>query len=202
MGGFTLAGAHGLFAREQKIYLQATRRWRNIAKVTIAKVQGRCIAGGLMLACACDLIVASDDTTFCDPVVTMGVCGIAWSVHPRELRPRNSKRLLFTADSWSAAEAHRLGMVNRAMPRAELSSNILALAKRITEKPAFALKVTKEAINRTVDIMGQPAAIDQAFALHQPCHAYNMQEFGSLIDPTCVPQPVRGKTPLGVGSTA
>ena len=121
-GGFAEANAHGRFAREQEIYLQITRRWRNLAKPTIAEVQGKCIAGGLMLAWACDLIVASDDAQFCDPVVTMGVCGVEWFVHPWELGPRKAKELLFTADSWSAQEAHQLGMVNHVVPRAELSA--------------------------------------------------------------------------------
>ncbi len=86
-GGFAEANAHGRFAREQEIYLQITRRWRNLAKPTIAEVHGKCIAGGLMLAWACDLIVASDDAQFCDPVVTMGVCGVEWFVHPVGARP-------------------------------------------------------------------------------------------------------------------
>lgn len=196
-GGFAEPNAHGRFAREQEIYLQATRRWRNTAKVTIAEVQGRCIAGGLMIAWACDLIVASDDAVFCDPVVTMGVCGVEWFVHPWELGPRKAKELLFTADNWDAAEAHRLGMVNRVVPRASLKSEVLDLAVRIASKPAFALKLTKEAVNRSVDIMGQPQAIDQAFALHQLCHAHNLQEFGTIIDPSGVPQAVRDKpTPV------
>jgi enoyl-CoA hydratase len=110
-GGFAEANAHGRFAREQEIYLQITRRWRNLAKPTIAEVHGKCIAGGLMLAWACDIIVASSDAEFCDPVVTMGVCGVEWFVHPWELGPRKAKELLFTADAWSADEAHRLGMV-------------------------------------------------------------------------------------------
>ena len=116
-GGFAEPNAHGRFAREQEIYLQITRRWRNLAKPTIAEVHGKCIAGGLMLAWACDLIVASDDAEFCDPVVTMGVCGVEWFVHPWELGPRKAKELLFTADVWSAEEAHRLGMVNHVVPR-------------------------------------------------------------------------------------
>ncbi|MGY4340398.1 enoyl-CoA hydratase/carnithine racemase [Bradyrhizobium sp. LM2.9] len=90
-GGFAEPNAHGRFAREQEIYLQITRRWRNLAKPTIAEVHGKCIAGGLMLAWICDLIVASDDAQFCDPVVTMGVCGVEWFVHPWELGPRKAQ---------------------------------------------------------------------------------------------------------------
>ena len=101
-GGFAEPNAHGRFAREQEIYLQITRRWRNLAKPTIAEVHGKCIAGGLMLAWACDLIVASHDAEFCDPVVTMGVCGVEWFVHPWELGPRKAKEFLYTADVWSA----------------------------------------------------------------------------------------------------
>ncbi|QDL96235.1 enoyl-CoA hydratase [Rhodopseudomonas palustris] len=182
-GGFREPGAHGRMAREQEIYLQITRRWRNLAKPTIAEVHGKCIAGGLMLAWACDLIVASDNAEFCDPVVTMGVCGVEWFVHPWELGPRKAKELLFTADSWSAQDAHQLGMVNHVVPAAELSAFTMALAQRIAAKPSFALKMTKEAVNRSVDIQGQPAAIDQAFALHQLCHAHNLQEFGMIVDP-------------------
>ena len=69
------------------------------------------------------------------------------------------------------------------VPRGDLSSFTLALARRIAAKPAFALKLSKEAVNRSIDIMGQPAAIDQAFALHQLCHAHNLQEFGMVVDP-------------------
>ena len=182
-GGFAEPGAHGRFAREQEIYLQMTRRWRDLAKPTIAEVQGRCIAGGLMLAWACDLIVAADDAQFCDPVVTMGVCGVEWFVHPWELGPRKAKEFLFTADTWSAAEAHRLGMVNQVVARADLARYTLDLASRIAAKPAFALKMAKAAVNGTLDIMGQQNAINHTFGLHHLCHAHNMQEFGMVVDP-------------------
>jgi enoyl-CoA hydratase len=127
------------------------------------------------------------------------VCGVEWFVHPWELGARKAKEFLFTADSWSAEEAHRLGMVNRVIPRADLRRETLALAQRIAEKPAFALKVTKEAVNRSIDVMGQPAAIDQAFALHQLCHAHNLQEFGSIIDPGGVPEAVRKSPSVAAG---
>ena len=192
-GGFALGGAEGRFGREQEIYLQITRRWRNLPKPTIAQVQGKCIAGGLMLAWACDIIVASEDAQFCDPVVTMGVCGVEWFVHPWELGPRKAKELLFTADSWSAREAESFGMVNRVYPRETLAQSVMEMARKIAAKPSFALKMTKEAVNRSVDLMGQQSGIDQAFGLHQLCHAHNMLQFGTVIDPMGMPGAVANK---------
>ena len=192
-GGFEAPGTEGRFAREQEIYLQNPRRWRNLSKPTIAQVQGRCIAGGLMLAWACDLIVASDDAQFCDPVVTMGVCGVEWFVHPFELGPRKAKELLWTAESWSAQEAWRLGMVNHVVPRPALSEFVLGLAGKIATKPTFAVKTVKTAVNNTLDIMGQNSAIEQAFGLHHLCHAHNMLQFGMLVDPSGLHPSVRKK---------
>ena len=196
-GGFTEAAAHGRYAREQEIYLQSTRRWRNLSKPTIAEVQGKCIAGGLMLAWACDLIIASDDATFCDPVVTMGVCGVEWFVHPWELGPRKAKELLFTADVGAAEEARGFGMVNHVVKRADLAAFTLAMAERIAQKPAFALKLTKEAVNRTLDIQGQQTAIDSVFGLHHLCHAHNQEAFGMTVDPAGMPASVANRAKSG-----
>lgn len=190
-GGFLFEGAEGYMAHEEEVYLGMCRRWRNIPKPTIAQVQGKCIAGGLMLAWVCDLIVASDDAAFQDPVVQMGVCGVEWFAHPWELGHRKAKELLFTADWFSAEEAHRLGMVNQVVPRAELGQYTLQLAGRIAAKPSFALKLTKEAINQALDVAGQAQSINAAFSLHQLCHSHNMQRFGSLIDPSGIPPAVR-----------
>ena len=183
-GGFTERPIHARYAREMEIYLDATKRWRNLEKPTIAQVQGRCIAGGLMLAWACDLIVASDDATFCDPVVAMGVCGVEWFAHPFELGVRKAKELLWTASSWTAQEAQGFGMVNRVVPRAGLAEATLELASAIAAKPAFAVRATKAAVNGAQDAMGMPLAMDRAFALHQLCHAHNLVEFGSIVDPS------------------
>lgn len=56
-------------SREEEIYVGFSERWRNIPKPTIVAVQGKCIAGGLMLAWPCDLIIASDDASSADPTV-------------------------------------------------------------------------------------------------------------------------------------
>jgi enoyl-CoA hydratase len=115
-------------------------------------------------------------------------------VHPFELGPRKAKELLFTADRWTAQEAHRLGMVNHVVARKELPGFVLDLAARIASKPAFALKMTKEAVNRAMDVSGQQATIEHAFALHQLCHAHNLQEFGMVVDPAGLHPSVRKPT--------
>jgi enoyl-CoA hydratase len=69
-------GAEAIYVRESELYLGMCRRWRELPKPTIAMVHGACVAGGLMLAWACDLIVAADDAFFADPVVKMGIPGV------------------------------------------------------------------------------------------------------------------------------
>ena len=82
------AGADARYAREMEVYLGMCRRWREIPKPVIAMVHGACIAGGLMLAWVCDLIVAADDAFFADPVVRMGIPGVEYFAHPWVLGPR------------------------------------------------------------------------------------------------------------------
>jgi enoyl-CoA hydratase len=186
--GFKRDGAHGRFAREKEIYLEMTRRWRNLPKPTIAQVSGKCIAGGLMLAWACDLIIASEDAMFQDPVVAMGVCGVEFFMHPWELGPRKAKEFLFTADWWTAEEAFRLGMVNHVVPDEKIEDFTLEMAKKIAKKPLFALKMTKKAVNQTLDTMGQQTAIESVFALHQICHGHNEKIHGIGMDPRGIPR--------------
>ena len=164
-------GIHALHNREREIYLDMCRRWRDLPKPTIAMVQGKCIAGGLALAWVCDMIVASDDASFVDPVTGWGVAGIEYFAHPYELGIRKAKELLFTADWWSAEEAHRLGMVNHVVPRAELESFSLSLAERIAQKPMMALRFVKQMVNVAQDNQGMRTSMETSFALHHLCHA-------------------------------
>ncbi|HEY8570987.1 enoyl-CoA hydratase [Phenylobacterium sp.] len=193
--GFGCAGAEGRMAREKEIYLGLSERWRNIPKPTIAAVQGKCIAGGLMLAWPCDLIVAADDAQFADNTVAMGVGGVEYFAHPWELGPRKAKELLFTSDWLTAQEARALGMVNQVVPAAELEAFVLALAQKIATKPLFALKLAKEAVNAAEDAQGRVQAMGAAFALHQLAHSHNMQVHGMPVDPAGLQVRGKAKTP-------
>jgi enoyl-CoA hydratase len=168
-------GAESRYARESEVYLGMCRRWRELPKPTIAMVQGACIAGGLMLAWCCDLIVASDDAFFADPVVKMGIPGVEYFAHPFVLGPRIAKEFLFTADRISAARGHELGMVNRVVPRSELEAETLAMAARIAQMPRLGLALTKRAVNQVEDLMGLQAGLDAVFALHHLAHAHNAE---------------------------
>jgi enoyl-CoA hydratase len=163
------------YAREMEVYLGMCRRWREIPKPTIAMVQGACIAGGLMLAWVCDLIVAADDAFFADPVVRMGIPGVEYFAHPWVLGPRAAKEFLFTGDRFDAARAHQLGMVNRVVPRAGLESETLKLAGRIAEMPRFGLALAKKAVNQAEDQMGLRSGMDSVFGLHHFAHAHNAE---------------------------
>ena len=185
--GFECAGAEGRMSVEKEIYLGFSERWRNIAKPTIAQVQGKVIAGGLMLIWPCDIIIAAENAQFADNTVGMGVNGVEYLAHPWELGPRKAKELLFTSDWIDARDAHRLGMVNHVVPLDELESFTLTLARRIAKKPGFALKLAKESVNAAEDTQGRASAMATAFALHQLAHSHNMQVHGLPIDPAGVP---------------
>ena len=166
-------GGEQLYAREQEVYLGMCRRWRELPKPTIAMVHGACIAGGLMLAWVCDLIVASDDAFFQDPVVRMGIPGVEYFAHPYELNPRIAKEFLFTGERMTAARAYAMGMVNRTFPAAELEAATYALAASVARQPRMGLALTKQAINHAEDLQGKRAAMDAAFAWHHFAHAHN-----------------------------
>ncbi|MGB4136885.1 MAG: enoyl-CoA hydratase [Microbacterium sp.] len=159
------------WTRESEVYLGMSRRWREAPKPTVAAVQGACIAGGLMLAWSCDLIVAADDAFFTDPVVKMGIPGVEFFAHPWVMGPRMAKEFLFTARRVGAEEAGRRGWVNRVVPRAELESSTRALAAEIAEMPPFGLMLAKRAVNLAEDMMGQRLGMDATFALHHLGHA-------------------------------
>jgi len=161
-----------LYDWETRGYMAMARRWRDVPKPSIAAVQGKCIAAGLMLCWPCDLIVAADDAEFSDPVIFMGVGGgVEYHGHTWELGPRKAKEMLFTGGAVTADEARQLGMVNHVVPRDELMDATLELAARIARQDAFALRMAKRAVNRTLDIQGFSSAVDHCFDLHHMGHA-------------------------------
>jgi enoyl-CoA hydratase len=163
--------ADALYDWETRHYLHYAKTWREVPKPSIAAVQGKCIAGGLMLCWPCDLIIAADNAQFSDPVLAMGICGVELHAHTWELGPRKAKELLFTGDSITAHQAEQLGMVNKVVPLDQLLPETMTMAHKIAKNDAFSLRMAKRAVNRTLDIQGFTSSIDAVFDMHHVGHA-------------------------------
>lgn len=174
-------GGEFLYAREQEVYLGMCRRWREIPKPTIAMVQGACIAGGLMLAWVCDMIIASDDSFYQDPVVRMGIPGVEYFAHVHELNPRIAKEFLFLGERMPAERAYQMGMLNRVVPREQLQEETFSVADRIAKMPRLGLQLTKQAVNNAEDIMGKRSTMDMVFGLHHFAHVHNENVSGDKL---------------------
>ena len=155
---------------EQRYFGYCMRIW-DFPKPTIAQVQGGCIAAGLMLANMCDLIVASEDAFFSDPVThTMGAASLEVLIHPWVLGLRQAKEMLFTGERISAQQAREFGMVNRVVANDRLGEDTLALAQRIAKAPPFAMQLLKKSLNRSMDVQGMRQALSAHFDVHQLSH--------------------------------
>jgi enoyl-CoA hydratase len=171
--GGTRQGAEKLMLQEWHYYFENTRRWRNLRKITIAEVHGTVFAAALMLAWACDLIVAAEGTVFTDVVGTrLGMCGVEYFGHPWEFGPRRAKELLLTGDTIDAEECHRLGMVSKIFPADRLQESTEEFARRIASVPTMAALLIKEAVNQTVDNMGFYNALNACFTMHELNHSH------------------------------
>ncbi|MBC8364673.1 MAG: enoyl-CoA hydratase [Actinobacteria bacterium] len=160
----------GKFEHEKVMYFDRCLRIRDFPKPTIAAVNGSCVAAGLMLACMCDLIVAADDAVFSNPVLRMTGAAVEILVEPWEMPARKAKEFLLAAEKFSAADAERLGMVNRVVPADRLLVEAHELADRIAKVPPATAQVVKRSINKTLDLMGQRDAWDYHFMAHHWMH--------------------------------
>jgi enoyl-CoA hydratase len=158
----------------------ALKIW-DLPKPVIAQVQGACVAGAFMVANMCDLMVASEDAFFADPVChSLGTAGVEILVHPWAVGLRAAKDMLYTGRRLSAKEGFDMGMVNRLVPREELENATMALAEQVARAAPFAIKLMKRSLNRSFDIQGFRTSLQAHFDTHQLSH--NSAEFRRLRD--------------------
>lgn len=157
--------------REREQLFERALYLRNLPKPTIAAVQGACVAGGLLFSQMCDLVVASDDAFFYNPLPRMGGVALELLIEPWDMGVRKAKRYLFTGERIPAAVAAELGMVTDLVPRERLSEEVGSLAAKIAEMPPVTISLIKQSLNRTQDLMGMRDALEYHFAVHHLGHA-------------------------------
>jgi enoyl-CoA hydratase/carnithine racemase len=143
--------------------------------VTVAAIHGHCIGGGVVLAAACDLRVATTDTNFAIPEVDLGI-PLAWGGIPRlvrEIGPAVTKDLVLTCRPFTAEEAKALGLLNRVVGPDELASVVDELAETLATKSALTLEATKRHVDAVTRAVADTAhswsdADGLVTALHDP----------------------------------
>lgn len=144
-------------------------------KPTIAAVDGWCLAGACELAMACDMIVATDRAQFGEPEIRFG-SGPVTLLMPFILGQKKTMELLLTGDTISAAEAERLGMINRVVAPEALDQTVAQLAQKIALTPLITLRLTKIALTRAYEAMGLRNAVNSNLDLAATLNAAQAPE--------------------------
>ena len=126
----------------------------NLARPVIAAINGPALGGGCELALACDLRIAAESASFGQLEIRHGILPGAGGTQrlPRVVGLARAKELLYSGDIIDAAEAHRIGLVNRVAADATLAVEAAAWAAKLARMPQFALRLTKYAVNDGVDV--------------------------------------------------
>jgi enoyl-CoA hydratase len=151
--------------------------WR-CPKPVIAQVHGYALAGGLELAMACDLIVASDDARLGEPEIRFGSAPVTLLM-PFLIGQKKTRELLMTGDLIDAKEAERIGLVNRVVPAAQLEAEVDALADRIARVPPDVMAPTKLMLNRAMEVAGFAEAVELGLDIQS---FVNMSETSRAFD--------------------
>jgi 2-(1,2-epoxy-1,2-dihydrophenyl)acetyl-CoA isomerase len=135
-------------------------------KPVIAGVNGTAAGGGCHLALACDLVVMATEARFIEVFVRRGIIPDAGGCYllPRLVGPQKAKELMFFGDDVGAAEAERIGLVNRVVPRADLDKVLTEWAERLATLPTKSIGMTKALINRSLESSRPVALAEEAWA--------------------------------------
>jgi len=142
--------AYAFVSRAQAMY----NRIEDLDKPVIAAVSGLALGGGCELTMACDIRIAAENARFGQPEIKIGVIpgGGGTQRLPRLVGVGRAKELLFSGDPIDAAEAHRIGLVNKVVPVENLMDEARNMARTYCERPTFAMKMTKTAVNEGMNM--------------------------------------------------
>lgn len=176
LDGFPTVGDVGL-RQAADVGRQMAEALEAMRAISIARIQGWCVGGGLVVAAACDLRVAAESARFSIPEIDLGI-PLAWGGIPRlvrEIGPALTKELVITCREFSPAEAQAAGFLNRVVKEDQLDDVVAGLAADIAAKPALPVAATKQHVNAvTAQMVGAARAWSDADSL-----------IGGLLDPEC-----------------
>ena len=145
-----------LFARCSDVMQQVT----HLRQPVIACVGGVATAAGCQLVASCDLAVAGATARFATPGVNIGLfCSTPMVALTRTVAPKHAMEMLLTGELIGAAEAHRIGLINRVVPDEDLESATAALAEKIAAKSPLTIAVGKEAYHNQRDLTAADAYV-------------------------------------------
>ena len=137
-----IAAFHGLF-----------RRLADFEPVTVAEVHGHALGGGCELAAFCDLVLASEEATFGQPEIQLGLFPpVTAAAFPYFVHGKKTLELMLTGERVDAREAQRIGLVNQVWPAEEFASEAASFVERLSSRSAVALRLAKKAYYAGVDV--------------------------------------------------
>ncbi|HET9229035.1 MAG TPA: enoyl-CoA hydratase/isomerase family protein [Thermoanaerobaculia bacterium] len=154
----------------------AIRKLRDLSAVTVAAVQGHCLGGGMELALACDLVVATESARFGQPEIELGCYPpVAAALYPSLIGPGRTLDLLLTGRTLTCEEAERMGLVARRVEN--LDEGLAKLSAEILSKSAAVVRLTKKAVRAGRD-RGFSEALDESERLYldELCPTADMAE--------------------------
>jgi len=155
-------GGRSFFARTCRLCSTMMMSVVQLPQPVIACVQGAASAAGCQLVASCDLAVAAADATFATPGVNIGLfCTSPMVALSRNVAPKHAMEMLLTGDAMSAADACRIGLVNRVVPPGEERTEAMRLARSIASKSATAIRFGKQAFHTEL-AMGLADAYEHA----------------------------------------
>jgi enoyl-CoA hydratase len=150
-------------------------------KPVIAQVHGYALAGGLELAMACDLIVAAEDARLGEPEIRFGSAPVTLLM-PFVIGQKRTRELLMTGDLIDAAEAERIGLINRVVAADRLEAEVDALAEKLARVPPDVMAPTKLMLNRAMDAAGFASAVELGLDLQSFVNmSATAREFDAIV---------------------
>ena len=148
-GGMTDLERH----RSRDLFVDLFALMDSLGKPIVGRINGHALAGGLGLACACDLLVSTDTATFGTPEINLGI----WPMMIQAILSRNLPRKVLLememlGDRWTATQLQGLGLINRVVPHDQLDSTVKEIVDKLTKKSPVAMRLGRESFYRQQDM--------------------------------------------------